>query len=316
MKFDRPLIPEIVLGKRGSPTVTRMYRELLRDVRPEVVEGKMGVTVPKSLLSMIDSNALEHILVARVFREKGGKAFYLTNDFAAALSKLDREIPVAHLPTNFVGYFILGQNALSDESGPVDGGFVYIGPARDLGMRNEDGTPKTETVLSINYFNKSERDGAVGEVYRFSYAINDLASTKLGDFLKENADSATDSIVTTRGLEKKMSKPDDLAARAPVVRALINAVLYAHSDDPEVCNLVPLSSYSNKKRAEFKKTLPAQNFCTIPITLLNRSYKEGLTYSVGSTVVQAHLRWQRCGAGLSKIKLVWVKEHERKYVIP
>ena len=313
MKFDRVLVPEIILGKRGMPQAIEFYKMMLKDVCPEVTDGKIGVRVPSDFMNMMDANTIEHILVSKIFRDKGNKTYYLSNDFSVALSKLDREIPVNHLPKEFVGYFILGSGALKDESGSVDGGFVYIGPGDALGLSFVDGTPRTETVLSINYFNTSLYEGGIGEIYRFNYSLKDLEAVKLGDFLKANADLSKDSVLTDLGLEQKVTDPADLATRAPVLRALVNAVLYAASDEPEVCKLLPLSSYSNKKRVEVKKTVPAQNLCTIPIIMLNHTYKEGITYSVGSTVVQAHLRWQRCGPQLSKVKLIWVKEHERHY---
>ena len=100
--------------------------------------------------------------------------------------------------------------------------------------------------------------------------------------------------------------------RLPVVRAVVNAVIYLHSRDPEILGLRPLHELSHKKRRAYRKTGQPENHCTVPLTLVNWDY-HGRVWLKDETSVQAHMRWQPCGPQRSEVRLVWVREHLRRY---
>lgn len=102
-----------------------------------------------------------------------------------------------------------------------------------------------------------------------------------------------------------------LKKRAGVFRAVFNAILYLHSQDAELEKTYPFSKTSFSKTQQKKRRILTTD-CMIPVTFIHRGYHEK-HYSKDSTFVQSHLRWQRCGVGLSQVKLVWVREHERTF---
>ncbi len=314
MKLSRVIPPEIFLGTRGHPAVIQFYKKAFSEFT--IVPGERPtIEASKDLVDMLGENSFRHMVLARHFREVSGKTYYLTNDFTQALANLDRKIPIEYLPDQFIGYFVFGDGtAIQDESQNVEGGLVYIGSSDTLALVGEDKKALGTRALIINYFNTAPAEGTIGSIFRIAYSLDELASKKVEEFIEERVQTMRDEYINGNGIRQAPVHKDVAKKRAKVLRALINATLYASSDEPEVCRLQPISQYSNKKRKEMMLTLPAENGCTVPITLLNYAYKHGVQHTMDSTVVQTHMRWQRCGEAYSKIKLVWVKEHERHFI--
>ena len=88
-------------------------------------------------------------------------------------------------------------------------------------------------------------------------------------------------------------------------------MIYVESKDPEIEALRPLRFYNNK---QLSKLLPSvkDSLCTLPVKLVSWAY-HGRNYTKDETIVSPHLRWQPCGEGRQQVKLVWVREHTRKY---
>jgi hypothetical protein len=52
----------------------------------------------------------------------------------------------------------------------------------------------------------------------------------------------------------------------------------------------------------------------VPVFFLNRKYVSHRIRHVDATWIEPHFRWQRCGVGLSAVRLTLVTGHERRYV--
>lgn len=94
--------------------------------------------------------------------------------------------------------------------------------------------------------------------------------------------------------------------------SVVNTTIYVYSQDPEIDKLRPLKLYTNKELGAMGKDVK-DNLCTLPVTLVNWNYHTGRHYNVDEAFVGAHMRWQPCGPGRQELKLVFVKEHVRKY---
>ncbi len=313
MKLSRVIPPEIFMGTRGNPMVIEFYKKAFSEIA--LIPGEYPrIEASKDLIDSVGENSFRHLVLARHFRSVSGKTFYLTNEFTEALANLDRKIPIEYLPEQFVGYFVFGDGtAIRDEAQNVEGGLVYIGSSDALSLVGDDKKSLGTKALVINYFNTAPVEGTIGAIFRIAYSLDELNSKTVEEFIEERVETMRDEYINGDGVRQSPVQKEVAKKRAKVLRALINATLYACSDEPEVCRLMPLSQYSNKKRREIKKTVPAENLCSLPITLLNHVYKHGVQYSVDSTVVETYLRWQRYGKNLSKIKLGWVREHERHF---
>ena len=272
MKFVEPVLPEILLSKRGLPQAMSFYKEALRAIKSEIIDGKAVVTLPPAYSPYLTEDTAEHLLVAKLFRDSGAKTYYLNDSFTRDLAYLSTDLPLAELPKNSVSYFILGSGRLCDLDSPVEGGLVYTGPGKNLGLCTEAGQPLEATVLSINYFSCSLVPGGVGQVLRMTCTLDDATKETLVRILNDDHTDSVEAMLTDAKIKYSSGDADTVAARVPVLRALINAAIYANSESPAACKLLPLSNYSNKKRAEVKKTVPARNMCLIPITLLNHGY--------------------------------------------
>lgn len=303
MKLSRIVYPEVVLNRRGPEPVRQWIAEYCKKIKRVEIDGRPFYEVCGNELDEIGNH---HFIFCKLFRESGGKTYYVPSEFARALADIDQALPIQYLPEKFFGWIQFGEGALVDDTGPVDGAFVYIGPAEFTGLCNE-GKPygPTEKIIDISAMNKPPQEGGIGVIFKYSV---DLRSEKVSELSKEMP------VIDVEDLKQFMTPGvDPVQSRNRVIRALLNAVLYLSSQDPEVMKLRPLEEMSHRARSEYRKTHPIDNCCTIPITVLNWSYKDEREYSVDETFVRTHPRWQRVGPERGEIKLIWVKGHVRRF---
>jgi hypothetical protein len=321
MNLNRIIFPEIILGRRGNPEVIKTYKTFMKQIfkRWDESAGREKWLIPAvkdPFTGRPDENLANHHLLSKVFKEKNGKTYYLNKDFAVALSKIDREIPVDILPRNFIGYIQFADGALCDDTGEVDGALVWISTLGEIGYGSEPGYTSEDLAISISYGNRSiDPETGPPTVCKFASVLRKLSTMEDLYDLTEHKDesylSNPSALSLIKGPKNLGGSVKDL--RLPVLRAILNAVIYVHSADPELEKLAPLKDFTNTKRAELKKKHSVHNNLTVPVTLLHWNYHSETIYSMDQTIVSAHLRWQRCGVGLSQVKLILIKEHARKF---
>lgn len=303
MRLTKTIFPEILYGFKGNPKLVEHYKTILKELRVT----DQGIAAKADFLKR-NENLRSFYLAAKIYKDKSGKNYYLPKDFSQALARVDRAIPVEYLPKEFVGYFQFADEAFIDEDGPVEGGFVYIGSAKSLGINPASVNPEMSCVLVsyINYTPSMEEVGPLS-VCRFTFPLEQKRVDELADGVE-----TVDYFDT--GTEQKRVSADSASyrRRTAIVRALINAVLYVHSQDPEIMKLRPFHELTHSQRREHRKRFPVENLCNVPIQVLNWGYHQKI-FSVDQTTVQTHLRWQPCGPNRSQVKLIWVKEHTRRY---
>lgn len=302
MQIKRLIFPEILYGKRGDKETIKFYDYVIKNISIGTSEGKPVILAPCIDTSNSDENIATFWLMSKLFKARSAPVYYLPKDFSVALSKIDRELPIEYLPKKFFGYIQLAEKSISDDDGYVDGGFVYIGPAKDVAFTADD--PDTTTIV-VSYCNPNDTpDLGPKVVSRFTAPLESKKVSDLIDF-SQGKDYEKDGV-------RSVSK-EDKEKRDVVVRTMINAVLYINSKDPEIMKLNPMEYMTKSQRKSHRDVCPVDNLCTIPLKLLNWSYHDGRSYSVDSTTVETHMRWQPCGVNRSQVKLIWVKEHERNF---
>ena len=98
-------------------------------------------------------------------------------------------------------------------------------------------------------------------------------------------------------------------AAKDAISFVAKCMLYINSGEPDLVKEAvtkPNSKNEKKIRNHWKKNYPFE--------LIRVGYGfHGKTYSVDSTEVSGHFRWQPCGVGRQQLKLIWIDEHIRNY---
>lgn len=306
MNLKRVLHPEIILGRRGDPDLCESLGSILDSMKrvPEhdaVAED--GFVAPcwslPQFMRGIDQHAREFFIVTKKFRSGTYRTYHFGKDFVEALASIDSDIPVDLLPEKFFGYISFAEDAIRDEVEPIQGAYVFIGLFKDLGLG----------VKNIDPDQRAMWIGCIGESNAVTTMSRDLKdSERVRDTLDKYREFAADYLGP---IAIKPSKEVE-AARERVYRTVINAVLYIHSQKPDVTPLKPEKDLTHSQRSKARAEGKLTN-CTVPISLVSWNYQKPKVFTVDKTWIDTHPRWQRCGPKYSEVKLVWVSAHERKY---
>lgn len=299
------LHPEIVLGRRGTAKQFALYQTTLPMC--EFVEGRGWKSDLKSQFGM-DDTFEQHILMAKKFKAEKPKSYRLGKDFAEILSNVKNDIPIDRLPERFFGYVSVPRGVLSDDTGAIYGAYIYIGDAQETPVANVEygkkvlwmsmvgESPHGEDDFSVQH-TLMELKGSFDEMYLSLKGIE----TDMKLFIAEGKLNGERTVTETVDELKEM--------RLKSARCFINTVLYIHSLEPNIDHLRPTNNMTNSERKKVGD--PHINMCSIPVHAINWGYKRA--HSVEETFRREHPRWQRCGTGLSDIKLVMVKGHIVRY---
>lgn len=321
MNFNRHLHPEIVCDLRGKTEQRDYYKNILNMVNPKgegpgsyavysggkVVaanqfDSKPAYTFSKTLIEAVnaDVNMLDHWAMCRKFKDERPPVFHLSKDFIQALASIDKEIPIDILPEQYFCYLSFPELAIFDDTSWVQGAYVYVGKGRDCNMANglED-----EKIIWISYMGYPKPGQFDFDVTRVAVDLKPETITKLLSTL-ESVD--VPELIPNREFL-------DPSKRDHVVRAIINALVYIHSQDPAIDMLRPTRNLSKSSKKALQASGGHMNDCMLPVRLLNWSYLKPRERHVGETVVKAHPRWQRCGPGNSQVKWILIDSFVRRY---
>lgn len=90
---------------------------------------------------------------------------------------------------------------------------------------------------------------------------------------------------------------------------IVKALIYIESGEPDLKpEFTKCSAVNPGNIRKFVK-----DHCPYEIVRVGYSYNKERFYHKGTTQVVGHFRWQPWGQGLSRVKLIWIDEHERHY---
>jgi hypothetical protein len=308
MRFGRVLHPEIVLGKRGRKEEIEFIQKALSITEIDPRGGLTWEGDRDDLLAVLIGSALEQDQVfvrwvtscKRFVQTKNAPTYHVGQEFLQALQKVDIKVPMDIIPETFCAYFSFASKTVFDEADEIEGGYVCVGRGRNLGM---DAKYADLRIITFAYNCKATQDSPFPPVGSLTVPLD----VKTIDELASGA-PLQDYFVT----QSVKPSQEANAKRNEVFRTLLNCLIYIHSEEPIIERSVPLAD-SNKTIKEHKKLGHIINACTIPVNFLWPNYQKARRYKVDSTWIDSFPRWQRCGPGLTSVKLVFVRGHERNF---
>jgi len=90
---------------------------------------------------------------------------------------------------------------------------------------------------------------------------------------------------------------------------IVKALIYIESGEPDL--RPEFKECSAKNPGSIRKFV--KDHCPYEIVRVGYSYNKERFYHKGTTQVVGHFRWQPCGHARSRVKLIWIDEHERHY---
>lgn len=300
MRLSKVLTPEIIAGTRGDQQYISLYRSIMGEI--ETIDN--GVKFRDSEISQMISQSVDeitggHFAMAWKYKHTPCRVYHIGKDFSHAMANVKKDLPLDMLPERFFAYFSMPSGTFSGvEDCPVKGGFIYIGPQAETMARSEW---KHERVVWINY------ELELGEEKESKILAAGQMPLYCANFLMP-LDNGLKSAI-----EDAPHIPGSRKTSPEVVRAFLNLAIYIHSLNPDLLPTRAAQQNSLKQRKEFHKKFGVTNLCTLPVTFVSWNYEKPKSYSVDSTMVSAHMRWQRCGPGFSQVKLIMIDEHERRF---
>jgi hypothetical protein len=273
MRFNKILHPEIALGKRGPKEVQAAYRSQLSDLR----SGK-SFAIRENINSEQKSSIEIHLRIIDLFERLSGKIYHFNSSLAKELSEIRKNIPT---------------DQISDGCG-------YISFSEDILIPNTDKLKEgcfNEPIKGFYFaiaYNESFKSRIIGFSFIFENRCWSFAHT---------IDKDLASIVQEKEINTEFW--------IQLLHLVFNTLIYVHSETP-VFELARPHHTLNKSKKEIQRSGGIINECTLPVTFVHRNY-HGNFYNVEGCQVKGHMRWQRCGEQWSKVKLVWINPHERKY---
>lgn len=281
-------------------------------------------------------------IIKQVITEK--KFFVVGKDFFSALKNVNINIPTNLLPERAAGYVYASrfheEDGASNDPGRILDytSFYYrietfptdecrtltlvilremmCNPERKPDRAGNKDPGKSELEKKIQALKPflreaSEDEKIAKEVSTFiSTAFVTVFQVKLED--KQTIQEAFD-----RAAENKFYmnlKPNELLPRpVDALRKAVNCILYIHSQQPDLQKAVPDVGLSHGRKKSLADRGIATSELTIPVTYVSWNYQKPVMHNVDSSFVETHPRWQPCGPNRSQVKLIWVKEHTRRY---
>jgi hypothetical protein len=299
MKLNKVLHPETVLNLRGNEKVRQYYAATVGTI--SFVPGG-GMTASPYVKSLNPSERRGLALMRR-WQLDSGKVYHVASDFLLAIADIERGVSLEYLPDRFVGYISFADATIYDDVDEVNGAYVYVGPQELTPLKPGEDNPK---ILWIAYMCETGMSmGAICvDLHKGDTLDAILSRIEDDNFKKSAASHAGPNIIP----------PTDLKKRSQVHNAVLNVVMYLHSQEPNVQRVPGSLEISNRKASELAARTGLRNECLIPVTFVNWNYAKQRQQNIDSTWVNTHLRWQKCGQNFSQVKLIWVRPHKREYV--
>ena len=285
----------------------------------------------------LDENSMALAEASQYFyNNEKSKIYKVSANFIKALSKIKDTVRYELLPDNFSGYVPIPKGTLKDYEGlnilgiyisldrfSFSDEFIKLCGGVGISYDNVHTLDILDDEIVLGDFNRKKlrfvilcesayRLGLEPMGYKFSLSDGDTVSGVLGSFRKG----------FSKGFPENPLRPGDFCLNpAPIDPGkneielssfVINLISYIHSLEPDVSEFKPAVSLTSKQRKIMENEYEEVD-SSYPTVFVSWSYGKDRNYSVDSTWVDSHLRWQRCGTGHMDTKLIMVTGHERQF---
>lgn len=297
MRLQKVILPEVIRGLRGDADAISTYKNVLNEISHIGPGLHFKSSRPLATQLATDEVVAGHFALAWKYKNDGGKVFHIGKEFAEAMAQVKKDIPLDLLPDRFFAYFSFPEGTFAEiEGAPVRGGFIFIGPPEQTMVQ---GNTKAKKVVWINYELPVPKESRNGREQDFLFHCVNFCMPLDDGLIKATENVPIYKNATPVGTD--------------VQRAFMNLAVYIHSLSPDLMPTRAVQDHSNKQRKDFYTKHGVANHCTLPVIFVSWNYRKPTAYSVDSTTVNAHFRWQRCGPGFSQVKLILIDEHERHF---
>lgn len=245
-------------------------------------------------------------LLVPYFREKkeDRKIYVIQKEFFTKFKDVDlMDLCFKHLPKKLTGYIELPETIVDTDGMKIKGFFFYIGPMNET--VNSVWRPKqpkpyatTEDIIGFAYCDDKL------EINAFSWThIPVDGNVKIIESQKEVKTIVMDITGEKQGVTSGYPK---------FLAVMYNLLAYLNTGEPDIRlfrNKLRYQSPTSKTPIKADKHLSNSG-----IIQVGYSYKKERLSHTDEWYVMPYMRWQRCGAGLTDIKLVYVKGHTKKRI--
>jgi len=256
---------------------------------------------PDGFVSNDKTHSTSHSMLAywKTLDLYGRDIYKMGEGFSKALLNVNLDIPAKHLPLLNKMICIEFPDNLRFNAGPSAINMeadrfincVYV-VVTDEKAETKDGSEAKRTMRCIMPLYDENNDLTM-EVQEYGIPIIDLEKT----FLEA---------------VERASRFDEVPHNnKDFIKFVLKCLVYIDSGDPD---LRDYKAPKNDKNIKGRSWVRAnKNNSLLDMTLVGYNHKKNNLRHVDSSIVSGHYRWQRCGKGFSKVKLVFIEEHNRKY---
>jgi hypothetical protein len=224
---------------------------------------------------------------------KDRKSYIFSRSLTQSLQKAKARLPFRYMPEEFCAIFTFKGMKIATVKGDQVVWLDLIGVLVRIKRDNEG------HWLDIFLFMDQEYD-----TMRF-ITLNLNEEIEGG---KENFEDTSKATINELLVAEPNAKKEALESLASILRSIFNSIAYVtHANEDLIIEENEFSKKEKKSKIQ-KKIYSHSRFIKV-----GEGFEHIRMMSKDSTSVQGHIRMQPCGPGLSKIKLIWVNEHERNY---
>lgn len=276
------------------------------DVKKYLIENFIKGTFKQDpIIKVLNISEIIHTsLMVPFFKTKkeDRKIYVIQKDFFSKFKELDlAELCFKHLPKSLTGYIELPEVIYDNEGMEIKGFFFYIGNVKDainpLWRPNQlKPYPVSDSIVGFSYSDPT-------------MAINAFSWTHIP--VDENIKIMESYKEVKRVTADFSGETHEITHDYPKYLAIMyNLLTYLNTGEPDIRtfrNKLRYQSPTSKKPIKADKHLSNAN-----IVQVGFSYKKERLHHTDEWYVLPFMRWQRCGVGLSDVKLVYVRGHTKK----
>jgi len=279
-ELDVDVTARMASGEFPPWLVAEFYNQMLKDM----FKNALPETYPYHVISFL-----------KLFWYQGELVYKIAREFGDVLFRADCKVSIDYIPfDNIVRCIEFPDDKLFDMKNGDYAQTAYIAAFKSqdkiwLSPEGQNFNKRIDIIVPLH--NENQPDGQMGHDQIKLLFLDD-------ETLEQAIERSIKNTTSPTGFSRDL------------VEFLLKCILYIHSGDPDLREYKPMRRpHSPKKQRQWLR----ENLSPIPITLVGFEYKKPRVMNAEEAFVETHLRWQPFGPNRSKVKLIWVKEHIRRY---